>query len=122
MGLLGDWLSGGPSMTHSEGLHFITRRIEDQAAGEGSPLSDEEKYMLRFSEEDPAFAIDEKVMQEFERAISDEEFERKITGLIRRAYDADIQKDKALRGKWKAAAKAVGNMDMYITVMLNEAL
>lgn len=122
MGLLGDWLSGGPSMTHSEGLHFVTKHIEDQAASEGAPLCDAEKYMLRFSEEDPAFVIDEKVMQEFERAISDEEFERKITGLIKRAYDADIQKDTTLRGKWKTAAKAVGSMDMYITVMLDEAL
>lgn len=114
--------SGAQSMTHSEGMHFVTRRIEEQAESEGAPLGDIEKYMLRFSEEDPGFVIDEARMKEFERTISDDAFEKKITGLIKRAHEIDRSKDRALASKWKAAVRAIRSMDMYILVMLDAAL
>ena len=65
---------------------FLANRIVRRAEEEGTPLPPAEKYMLAWSESDPGFKIDEKVIGDFERSGSEAAFESKISALLLRAY------------------------------------
>jgi len=47
--------------------------------------------MLAWSESDPSFIIDNELNEQFEKEITQAEFEKKIQALIKQAYEKDIK-------------------------------
>ena len=78
--------------TESEAKHFLIERIAIRAMAEGRPLSDEERWILGFSEGAPEPAEDERPDSSWllHAGDVDEEFEARMGDLLRRSYDLDI--------------------------------
>ena len=74
--------------SQSDAKRFFVDRIVAEAAAELKPLSDSERQMLSFSESDPEFIVDPALVNKLAAEISDEDYERKIAGLLERAYQA----------------------------------
>jgi hypothetical protein len=77
---------------------FFARRVIRQAESEGIPLSDAERQM------------------------SDDEYESKIRGLLRRALQADVAADPHTRKRWNDAFTMLERGDHYISVMIGQAV
>lgn len=108
------------SQTQATG--FFAKRVIQQARSEGMPLSDVESQMLYWSESDPAFKADPQFAATFARHRSDEEFEAKICGFLKRAYAADVAADPHAREKWGRAFAALQRGDYYVTIMIERSL
>jgi hypothetical protein len=67
---------------------FLALRVEEQAQREQVPLSKPERKMLLFSEVEEPEAAAELAEQSDQL---DDEYEAKISGLLRRVYDRDSQ-------------------------------
>jgi hypothetical protein len=89
---------------------------------EGVPLSDAERKMLSWSELDPDFVVDPQLPEQLASEISDEEYEKKITGLLARRFAAEVGAEPAAEVQWKQAAEVLQQGDHYILVMLHEAI
>ncbi len=97
---------------------FLIDRILDQAKLDGVQLSDIEIRMLGFTEA-TAGARDLEAAQAFERDFDDHEYEAKIAGLIRRAYERDKQNGNL--APWNHALAQIAGRDLYLHVMLELA-
>jgi hypothetical protein len=96
---------------------FLALRVEEQAQREQVPLSKPERKMLLFSEvEEPEAAAE---LAEQSDQLNDDEYEAKISGLLRRAYDRDCQQGQ--KEGWDDAFTALGGADYYILVMASQA-
>jgi hypothetical protein len=69
-----------------EAKQFLTNKIISQASREGCPLSDIDQRMLLFSEQEPETVegFPEDVLGNI-----DQDYEKKITGLLKAAYVGD---------------------------------
>jgi hypothetical protein len=97
---------------------FLVDRVIEQASREQVQLSDVEKRMLKFSEvmdHDPEYAASEV----FDKQYDCQEYESKISGLLKRAYALDKDQDKA--SDWKAALHELKDQDCYVLVMVDQA-
>ena len=100
-----------------EAKDFLVQQTADQASIEGVPLSDLERRMMYFTEneempEDPIALNDE-----FEAKYDSDEYEAKISLLLRHAY-ARVLKENPEGGKqWKAALKELRRGDHYLLVL-----
>ena len=108
--------------TQSEAKRFFVDRIVAEAAAELKPLSDSERQMLSFSESDPEFVVDPALVKKLAAEISDEEYERKIAGLLKRAYQRDLARDSAVRDSYREAYAVLNQGDHYLLIMINRAL
>jgi hypothetical protein len=110
--------------TPKQAKRFFSDRIIHQAGAEHVPLSTAERKMLVWSESDPELhgsdALDAAATLSTE--MSDDEYEAKITGLLRRAYEADCAADVQARTQWRAAADVLNRGDYYISIMVNDAI
>jgi hypothetical protein len=106
----------------SEAKDFFVSAILSQAAREGVALSDDERWMLRFSESDPGFVVDPARMQQLEAEMSDQAYEAKVTGLIRRAYEHDRRQNSDADATYHEARGVLGRGDHYLLVMIDQAL
>jgi hypothetical protein len=93
---------------------FLIRRILDQAKQEDVPLSELEVRMLGFTEKSEL----ERAAR-FEREVNDEQYETKIAGLMKRAYQRD--KGRGESEAWDRALADLGEEDMYLLVMVKQA-
>ncbi|MGB6193077.1 MAG: hypothetical protein WBF42_11450 [Terracidiphilus sp.] len=100
------------------GKEFIIGRVLDQSKQDGISLTEIEEQMLRFAEE-RASKKDMEAAAIFEREYDGEEYERKVAGLLRRAYDSDKAAGK--QDEWETALMDLGGEDMYLKVLLNRA-
>jgi hypothetical protein len=62
--------------------------------------------MLSFSESDPEFVVDPELVQKLEAEISDEDYEAKVAGLVRRSYERDVAQDNGARNMYRQAHTA----------------
>jgi hypothetical protein len=108
--------------SQGEAKRFFVDRIVAQARAEGRPLSALEQWMLSFSESDPEFVVDPGRVTQLETEISDEDYEAKIAGLIRRRYERDADSDPGARATYRDAYAALGRGDHYLLVMIDQAL
>jgi hypothetical protein len=108
--------------TQGAAKRFIVAKVIEQAEREGVSLSAAERHMLSWSESDPDFVPDPTLMEAPESEISEAEFEAKIAGLIRRAYDRDAASDGDVRPIYRAARSKLNEGDHYILVMMDRAL
>ena len=111
-------------MTQTEGTakSFFVDAIVSQAKREGTVLSDNERWMLRFSESDPEFVVEPSRVSDFEAETSDKEYEAKIAGLIRRAYEHDRGLDSDATALYRDARDSLRHGDHYLMIMVDQAL
>jgi hypothetical protein len=100
-----------------EAKDFLVAQTAEQAALEGVPLSDLEKRMMYFTEsgyvpEDPI-----KLNEEFEAEYESDEYEAKISRLLRHAYQRLRKENDAARKNWDDAIRCLRRGDHYLLVM-----
>jgi len=108
--------------TQGAAKRFIVAKVIEEADREGVALSAAERHMLRWSESDPDFVPDPTLAEVQENEIAEADFEAKIAGLIRRAYDRDAAADGDARLRYRAARSKLNEGDHYILVMMDQAL
>jgi hypothetical protein len=114
----------GVMETASQAKRFFSDRIVHQASVESVPLSKAERKMLLWSESDPELEGSDALgaATALSAEMSDDEYEAKMTGLLKRAYEADCAADGQARGRWQAAAAVLNDGDYYISIMVNDAI
>jgi hypothetical protein len=103
--------------SQSDAKRFFVDRIVAEAAAELKPLSDSERQMLSFSESDPEFIVEPALVNKLAAEISDEDYERKIAGLLERAYQRDLARDT-----YREAYMVLNQGDHYLLIVINQAL
>jgi hypothetical protein len=78
--------------------------------------------MLSWSESDPDFIVYLRLPEQLASEMSDEEYEKKIVGLLARSFAADVEVSPEAQGQWKQAAAVLDEGDHYILIMLDEAV
>lgn len=108
-------------MTPSEAKRFFADKVDQQAAAENIELSATERKMLWFSESDPDFEVDPRLVDELADELSDEEYEAKISGLLERRFAADAA-DECEAAAWRDARATLEHGDHYISIMIDRAI
>jgi hypothetical protein len=106
------------SMTVAQARQFLVDRVVDEAKREGVALTDVEIRMLEFSEAS-ASPEDKEAAAVFERDYNDEQYENKITLMLRTVYERDIE--SGLKPDWDESLDELALEDMYLFVMLEKA-
>ena len=101
---------------------FLVEEIVAQAAKEGHPLSENERWMLSFSESDSTFVVDHDRVAELSAEIPDDEYEDKITGLIERACAEAAGSRPEAVALYKEAFTVLNQGDHYLSIMLARGL
>jgi len=83
-----------------EAKEFLISKIVEEAIREGTVLSEIERKMLYFSETDWTLPDISAVSDEFDRGYDQGEFESKIAGLVRHAYNNILQDYGDEYDKW----------------------
>jgi hypothetical protein len=105
-----------------EAKHFLAQQTAEQAALENVPLSDLEKRMMYFTEveecpEDP-IALNEA----FEAEYDTEEYEAKISKLMRHAHQRIKKSNPEAARQWNEAVRELSKGDHYILILCGEGL
>ncbi len=100
---------------------FLITRVVDEAKFEGVPLSEIERKMLYFTEVYPSLPDIYEVNAEFERSYDSNEYESKITQLLKRACDRDQKQSDMQAQQWRDAIDALKSEDHYLLVMVYRA-
>jgi len=108
--------------TQSEAKRFFVDKVVAQAGVERLPLSDAERQMLSWSESDPDSVVDPRLPEQLASETSDEEYEKKVVGLLARGFTADVAARPEAESQWKQAADVLHEGDHYVLVMLDEAV
>ncbi len=103
--------------TEAEAKQFLVARIVSQAEMEGTPLSVAERRMLEFSEAELPSLTDSAPV-EFEAEAPSEEYERKVSGLVSRAFARDRASGAAVMDLYHEAREKLAEGDHYLSVML----
>ena len=82
---MGDAMKRRPSFSERDAIEFIVAEISDEASRAGRPLSETERKMLFFCESAPNAREFIDVAAAFHRECDEDEYERRIAGLIRTA-------------------------------------
>jgi hypothetical protein len=101
-----------------EAKRFLANKIASEAVREGTALSDVEKRMLLFSEQEPESTVGfpEGLLDDI-----DEAYEKRVISLLKAAYARD--RDNPLeRQQYEDAMKTLNGSDHYILVMAGAAL
>jgi hypothetical protein len=101
-----------------QAMEYLVNRIVDEAKLQGSPLTDIERKMLYFSESDPTLRDMPAVSAEFDRSHDHEEYEQKISSLIRRIVARDQRQDPAAHAAWNDAQLKVSEGDYYLLALI----
>lgn len=108
--------------TQAEAKRFFIEKVVQRARHEGVTLSAAERWMLLFSESDPEFDVDPRRVDELASEISDDEYEAKIAGLLKRSLAADIAADAGTRAVWQQARSVLAQGDHYVQIMIDRAV
>lgn len=98
-----------------EAKDFLVAQTSAQADREGISLSDLEKRMLRFSEDEP-HENPRALRAEFEAEYEWQAFETKLSGLMERAYKRDKQENSQTAESWHDAIQMLRKGNHYIVV------
>ena len=93
-------------------------RIVDEAKREGTVLSEVEVQILGFSEAS-ASPREIEATQICEQKFDAEQYEARITKLIRSVYDHDCESGR--KPEWDQWLDEIGEEDLYLSVMLEKA-
>ncbi len=101
---------------------FFIDRIVLYAQKNNIPLTEAEKYMLGWTEVEKGFEINQELTQQFNEETSDAEYEKKMSSLVRSAYEADIKSDEEMKETYRNAYKMLKQGDHYLLIMIDEAI
>jgi hypothetical protein len=104
-----------------EAKEFLVSRIALEAEREGAPLSEIERKMLYFTESGWTLPDMASVSEEFDNAYNQNEYEKKIAGLIRKAAKHDHRESREEYDAWWSAIRFLKKGDHYILVMIGIA-
>ena len=102
----------------AEAVEFLTSRVAEEARKDAVPLTDVELKQLAFTEE-TATPDEIAAASAFDEANNSEEFEAKITKLLRSAFRHDAQ--HGMRAAWQKHLAALRDHDIYVLVMVDQA-
>jgi hypothetical protein len=102
----------------ADAVGFLTTRIAEEARRESVLLTDAEIKQLSFTEET---ATKEEIAAAgaFDEANDADEFEAKISELLRNAFDHDVK--SGMRSLWQKHLESLRDHDVYVLVMLDQA-
>ena len=109
-------------ISQEQAKKFFIERIDHQAQKDKRPISEAENYMLRWTETESGFVINQTLIDKFNEETTDEAFEKKIGVLLERAYASDISNDPRMKETYRNAYHALRKGDHYILVMIGEAI
>jgi hypothetical protein len=105
-------------MNTKEAKNFLVQQVAESAALEHVPLSDLEKRMLYFVENDPASCDNPlELNEEFEAQYDTQEYETKIARLLSHAYKRLKADDPQKVVYWNDAMYTISVGDHYLPVM-----
>jgi hypothetical protein len=108
-------------VTDREALDYLAARIAAEAERDGTPLSEVERKMLYFSETDWTLPDMAGVSAEFDRDYDEDQYERKIAGLIRKIEADSHGHNQEEQETWDAAVYKLSDGDRYLLVMLSSS-
>jgi len=108
--------------TDREALDYLSARIAAEAARENVPFSEVERKMLYFSETDWTLPDIAAVNVKFNRDYDENEYERKISGLVRKIEADHHGHDPEAEQTWDAAVEKLSDGDRYLLVLLDPSL
>jgi hypothetical protein len=102
----------------ADAIGFLTTRVAEEARRESVHITDAEIKQLSFTEET---ATEEEIAaaRAFDDANDTDEFEAKISKLLRNAFDHDV--NHGLRSRWQEHLASLRNHDVYVLVMVDQA-
>src|SRR5260370_15215841 len=105
-------------MRTKEAKDFLVQQTAEQAALEGISLSDLEKRMMYFVENDATSCADPlKLNQEFEARYGTEEYETKIASMLHHAYKMLKSEDPEKARQWDRAIRTLSEEDHYLALL-----
>jgi hypothetical protein len=108
-------------MNSKEAKEFIVARVIRESELDHVPLSDIERKMLYFTEVHPSLPDIYEVAAEFERDYDSDEYEAKVTKLLKNARERDGKGFPSCENEWKEALETLGKEDHYLLVMTGGA-
>ena len=108
--------------TFEQAKDYLAGRIAAEAAREGVPLSEIERKMLYFSETDWTLPDMAEVSAEFDRDYDQDEYERKIGGLVRQITSRDHSQSQTDTEAWDEAVVKLSEGDHYLSVLVSPSL
>ena len=102
-------------------LDFVASQIVDEAQRDCVPLSEVERKMLYFSE--TAWTLPDiwEVSDEFDKEYEQGAYEKKISGLIKKAVTRARKQQRENYEAWTAAMRRLSKNDRYLLVMVKQA-
>jgi hypothetical protein len=110
------------TMRIREAKDFLVTQTAEQAALEGVPLSDLEKRMMHFTEDQDASEDPTALNEEFEAQYETAKYEKKISRLMRHAYKRIRTENSEKVLKWNRAIRTLRRGDHYILVLWGHPL
>jgi hypothetical protein len=105
-------------MTPKEAKEFLVQQTAEQAALDGVSLSDLEKRMMYFVENDPASCANPlELNEEFEAQFDTTEYETKIARLLHNAYRRLKTEDPDKVNRWNQSIRTLNSGDHYLPVL-----
>ena len=104
-----------------EAKEFLISKIMAEAQRENAPLSETERKMLYFTESGWTLPDITQVNDEFDREYNQDEYEKKITRIIGKAYKRILHDSHDEYDKWRAAVRFLQREDHYISVLIGLA-
>jgi hypothetical protein len=104
-------------MRVKEAKNFLVAEIKRQAELEDIPLEDPEIQMLYFTEQGGLSPEMQKFTDSFDEEYDTQRYEKKIAGLMKRAYKRLKREGSPAKGSWDAAIRILKKGDHYILVM-----
>lgn len=107
-------------MRVSEAKDFVVGQTAEQARLEGIALSDLEKRMMYFAENDASSCANPfELNQEFQAKHDAEQYETKISSLLHHAHKRLKSEDPKKAQHWDQAFRALGDGDHYLSILWN---
>ena len=108
-------------MESAAAKEFLISKVIKEAKADGVNLSEVERKMLYFTEVHPSLPDIHEVNEQFERDYDSDEYEAKISRLLKNARDRDLKQSAGSEQAWKDALNALRKEDHYILVMVGQA-
>ena len=108
-------------MDSAAAKEFLISRVIEEARADGVTLSEIERKMLYFTEVHPSLPDIYDVNEQFERNYDSNEYEAKISRLLKSARDRDREQSAGREQAWQDALNALRKEDHYILVMVGQA-
>jgi hypothetical protein len=101
---------------------FLISQVMEEAQRENVPLSEVERKMLYFTETEETLPDIYEVNAQFDAEYDGAEYEKKIAGLLRKAFRRNGKESVEGERQWKHAVSDLRKEDHYLLVMVDQSL